>query len=137
MDEAWRYELDSSSVTGMDSDLGDVYVSTDNDGVFGFDSGDEQWFLHGLVGRSLDPPVFADGVLYVTESYGDLVALDAVSGDEQWSWSTSNELSGGVRVLGRTVYLADGSALVGIDADSGTADWEQSPGGSILDIELL
>jgi eukaryotic-like serine/threonine-protein kinase len=135
--EDWVYPLDNASASGLAEDLGDVYVSTDNDGLLGFESADPSPFMTALGGMALDAPVVADGMVYVTESYGDLYCLDAASGAEDWSWSTSQDLSGGVRVLGSTVYLADGNALVGLDADTGSAEWEQSPGGTILDVELL
>jgi len=137
MTEEWRFELTSSSVSGMDADLGDVYVSTDSQGVFGFESGSDDWFLHELDGLALDPPVYADDTIYVTESYTYLYSLDASSGAENWRWGTSNEPSGGVRVLGGTVYLADGSVLYGIPVNVGVPDWDQSTGDTILDIELL
>jgi len=135
----WEYALDNASVTGMAADLGDVFVSTDNDGLLGFDSGTDQPFLYELEGRALDPPMVADGVIYVTESYGSLFALDASTGAEVWSLSQSppGESSGGVRVLGNTVYLALGSSIMGLDADSGSLDWDRSSGGTILDIEVL
>ncbi len=135
----WEYVLEDASVTGMAADLGDIYVSTDNDGVLGFDSGSEAPFLHELTGKALDPPVVADGIIYVSESYGSLYALDAASGAEEWSWddNPASDPIGGVRALGTTVYLALGSSLVGLDADTGAADWEQSAGGTIVDIEVL
>ena len=137
LSEDWVYPLDDASVSGISADLGDVYVSTDGDGLLAFEAADPSPFMTALGGLALDTPEAADGMGYVTENYGDLYCLDGASGAEDWSWPTSNDLSGGVRVLGSTVYVADGSALVGLDADSGAADWEQSPGGSILDLELL
>jgi outer membrane protein assembly factor BamB len=135
----WEYALDNASVTGMFADLGDVFVSTDNDGLLGFDSGLDQLFLHALEGMALDTPYSADGVVYVTESYGSLYALDASTGTELWPWhdNDASDPSAGVRVLGNTVYLALGSALVGLDADGGTAEWELGTDDTILDIEVL
>ena len=138
MTEAWRYELEISSATGMDGDGSDVYVSTDNDGVFGFSGSGDVPFAHGLPEQPLDPPVYSGGSIYVTESYGSLYSLDASTGDEEWSWDTSSgELSGGIRVRGDVVYLADGERLVGIPVDTEVPDWDQSHEGVILDIELL
>lgn len=135
----WEYILDNASVTGLAADLGDVFVSTDNDGLLGFDAGIDAPFMHELTGKALDPPWVDDGVIYVSESYGSLYALDASSGTEVWSWddNSASDPIGGVRALGATVYLALGSSLVGLDADTGTADWEQSTGGTIVDIEVL
>ena len=137
MVEEWSYPLTDASASGITTALGDIYVSTDNEGIYGFTSGSSSPFMQGLPTVPLDPPAYSDGLVYVTESYGDLFCLDAASGDELWSWETSGDFSGGVQVLGNTVYLADGNALVGLDASSESADWEQSPGGTILDLELL
>jgi outer membrane protein assembly factor BamB len=135
----WEYALDNTSVTGMFSDFGDIFVSTDADGILALDGGGDDPFLHELQGVALDTPYIADGAIYVTESYGSLYALDASSGGEIWAWHENNtsDPSAGVRVLGNTVYLALGSGLVGLDADSGTAEWELGTEDTILDIEVL
>lgn len=135
----WEFALDDTSVTGMFADFGDVFVSTDDDGLLGFDSDADQPFFHALEGMALDTPYTADGVVYVTESYGSLYALDASTGDELWPWHDNNgsDPSAGVRVLGNTVYLALGSGLIGLDADGGAAEWELGMDDTILDIEVL
>jgi len=135
--EDWVHPLGDASTTGLTVDGGDVYVSTDNVGLYGFDAGDPTPFVHALDDTALDPPVADGGVVYVTESFGDLFAVDPVSGEPDWTWDSSAEHRGGLAVRGATLYLADGSALVGIDADAGTASWEQSPGGTLVAVDVF
>ncbi|MDP7114229.1 MAG: PQQ-binding-like beta-propeller repeat protein [Myxococcota bacterium] len=135
--EDWVQPLDDASCTGLAVDSGDVYVSTDNIGLFGYDAGDPTPFMQSLDDSALDPPAVAGGLVYVTESFGDLFAIDPASGEVSWSWDSSAEHRGGLAVRGTTLYLADGSALVGIDADAGTASWEQSPGGTIVAVAVF
>ena len=137
LDEDWSYPLDNTYTSGLAVDSGDVYVATDAAGLLGFGATDPEPFMEAAVGEALDVPTVADGKIYVTISYGDLLRIDTSDGGEDWAWSTTNEHLGGVRAAGARVYLADGEALVGIDADSGTAEWEQSPGGTILAIDLI
>ncbi len=137
LDEDWTHPLDNASASGVAVDGGEAFVATDNDGLLGFAANDGAPFMDALAGLPLDVPVASDGVVYVTESYGDLYAVDAADGSELWSTGTGNDRSGGIRVLGGTVYLADGDALVGIDGGSGVSDWEFASGGTILALDLL
>ncbi len=137
LDEEWAYPLDDTYTSGIAVDSGDFYVATDAEGLLGFDTTDSEPFMEVLAGEALDVPTVTNGKIYVTISYGDLIRIDASDGTEDWAWSTTNEHMGGVRASGSSVYLADGEALVGLEADSGVAGWEQSLGGMILSIDLI
>ncbi len=137
MEEEWNHPLSGTYTSGMVADGSDVYVATDADGLLGFDASSATPFLEALPGEPLDPPATAGGMVYVTIPFGDLICIDPVDGSEVWSWAASGDHRGGVVVAGSSIYLADGDALVGLDVDGGTVEWEQSPGGTLLDIELL
>ncbi len=73
----------------------------------------------------------------MSEGFGDVDAVDAATGEETRLLQSGDEHRGGLAVSGNTVFLSSGASLVGIDANSGGADWEQSPGGTVVALEAL
>jgi alcohol dehydrogenase (cytochrome c) len=80
-------------------------------------------------------PIVADGVMYVTEPYGAVAALDLRTGRLLWRWSKPmpKELrtlgflpvNRGVAVLDSTVFVGTTDAhLVALDARSGAVRWD-------------
>lgn len=137
LSQDWFHTLENSSTTGLVADGGDVYVTTDNEGLLGFEVGDSVPFLEAMLSTALDAPDVSDGTVYVSESFGDVYAVDAATGDETTLLQSTYEHRGGLAVSGNTVFLAAGASLVGIDAIAGGADWEQSPGGTVVALEAL
>ncbi len=96
------------------------------------DSGDVDWDW-SLSRKTLTPPAFADGHLYVGEWYPDadtgrLHALDVTDGSVVWTYETD---AGGVRsptVAGDTVYVSQGRELAAIAIDDGTRRWRLDVG---------
>jgi alcohol dehydrogenase (cytochrome c) len=78
-------------------------------------------------------PIIAGGVMYVTESRQGVVALDAKTGAQIWSYrrDVPDRVPGccgmpnrGVAVLGQTVFVATiDSFLVALDANTGKQRW--------------
>jgi alcohol dehydrogenase (cytochrome c) len=89
--------------------------------------------------RWLAAPIVANGLMYVPEGSGRVTAFDAVSGDVVWiherkfpsdiAISEANSRTRGVSIYGNTLYwgTAD-SYLVGLDARTGTLQWEVKTG---------
>ncbi len=89
--------------------------------------------------RWLPTPLVANGLMYVPEGSGRVVAFDAVSGDVVWiherkypedvSMSEAFPRHRGVSILGNTLYwgTAD-SYLVALDAQTGKLLWEVQTG---------
>ncbi|HEY7449659.1 MAG TPA: PQQ-binding-like beta-propeller repeat protein [Vicinamibacterales bacterium] len=89
--------------------------------------------------RWLPTPLVANGLMYVPEGSGRVVAFDAVSGDVVWiherkypedvSMSEAFPRHRGVSILGNTLYwgTAD-SYLVALDAQTGKLLWEVKTG---------
>jgi alcohol dehydrogenase (cytochrome c) len=78
-------------------------------------------------------PVVNGGVMFITTAESQVIALDAVSGDELWSYQrprsedarVPHEVNRGVALWGDNVYFAAGEAvLVALDARSGDVVWE-------------
>jgi outer membrane protein assembly factor BamB len=112
-----------TSLTGDDSDW------SGSERLFALDAatGDVAW-TWGLPRKTLGPPAYADGTLYVAEWYPDadtgrLHAVDATTGTVTWTYRTD---VGGVRsptVADDTVYVVQGEQLGAIAADDGTRRW--------------
>ncbi|MXZ72631.1 MAG: PQQ-binding-like beta-propeller repeat protein [Acidobacteria bacterium] len=89
--------------------------------------------------RWVPTPIVANGLMYVSEGSGRVIAFDAVSGDVAWMHTRSypediekSQALGrhrGVSVYGDTIYwgTAD-AALVALDALTGEQRWEVSTG---------
>lgn len=77
-------------------------------------------------------PIVADGTVYIGSTDNSVYALDADTGDEQWSFPTQHRVEG-------TPAYADGAIYVGsydkhlyaIDADSGDGRWSRNFDGLI------
>ncbi|HMC76264.1 MAG TPA: PQQ-binding-like beta-propeller repeat protein, partial [Vicinamibacterales bacterium] len=78
------------------------------------------------------PPFVNDGVMFVTTSYNQLIALDAKSGEELWRFRSPSPpdarvpkpVNRGVALYGDKVFFPLGEAvLVAIDAKTGKEVW--------------
>ena len=79
-------------------------------------------------------PVVVDGVMYVTESPSNVIALDAATGSQYWRYNHEmpegltyccGRNNRGVAVLGDRVYLSTLDAhLVALDAKTGAVLWD-------------
>lgn len=100
-----------------------VYVAGQNGRVERIDAGSRSW--NHNVGASLSAGVGSDGrtVAVVTER-GELVALEASTGEERWRTAAGVEVLAPPGVSGRTVVVrASDSRLLGFDAQSGERRW--------------
>jgi PQQ-dependent dehydrogenase (methanol/ethanol family) len=85
--------------------------------------------------RWLATPIIANGIMYIGEGTGRIIALDAVTGELLWSYtrtypadialSEANRRFRGVSIYGDTIYwgTAD-SYVVALDARTGEKRWE-------------
>lgn len=102
--EQWRYDAPAAeSVAVVD---GVVYGSADGDDVFAVDleTGEERWRTPAVPGSN--PPVVADGLLYLAGTDGSVVALSPSDGTVVWEATVGGEHVGSVAV-------ADGELLLG------------------------
>jgi alcohol dehydrogenase (cytochrome c) len=89
--------------------------------------------------RWLPTPIVANGLMYVAEGSGRVLAFEAVTGELVWSHvrtmpqdaaaSEAFPRHRGVSILGDVIYWGTGdSALVALDAKTGTKLWEVQTG---------
>lgn len=93
-----------------------------------------------LAGKTLSPPAYAEGSLYVGEwdpdaNTGRLHAVDAADGTQRWTYRTE---AGGVKsptVARDTLYIAQGRELAAVSMD-GTVRWrlplDERPGALVV-----
>jgi outer membrane protein assembly factor BamB len=109
-----------------------VYATSD-DRLFAVDAdtGELRWRFtpsNSDPDSPMSSPVLADGVVYVHKSEGTLHARDAASGDERWTYrSTDLTMSRAPVVAGGTVYVTTRQGrpgrLLAVDAATGEERW--------------
>ena len=98
-------------------------------------SGEVAWDWK-LPRKTLSPPAYADGTLYVGEWYpdadtGQLHAIDVSDGGLTWSYETVVGAVLSPTVAGDTVYLSQGTELAAIARADGTRRWRLELGARI------
>lgn len=95
-------------------------------------SGDVAWEWE-LAGKTLTPPAYADGTLYVGEWHPDadtgrLHAVDATDGSVDWTYRTETGAVRAPTVTGDTVYIGQGEELAAVDTSDGSQRWRLAVG---------
>lgn len=68
---------------------------------------------------------YANGKVFATTGYGEVTALDAVSGAPQWTQRLQAAITGAPMVSGGNVYVLTGdNRLVSLDGGNGRINWE-------------
>ncbi len=101
-------------------------------------SGSLPYDLYGLwefaSGANLSPPVAANGMLYVGDAQGTMYALDAQSGELNWSFQAHGRIRHAAAVTMGTVYFASGDlvsgAIYALNAWDGSLRWNYQFTGS-------
>ena len=109
-----------------------------------------RWRFHsGKHGGFEATPIVADGVMYVTTPFDDVVALDAASGEIRWRYHhvlrrppCCGPANRGAAVAYGRVYIATVDArLIALDARTGTVRWDvplaDTPIGKVEDRSAL
>lgn len=128
-DEEWsanlRGERTTAAVEGIAVGDGKIYPATAASSVgvtaFTMEEGEEEWTYEGVFTAA---PAFQDGLVYAGNESGELVAIDASNGDEEWVYETAAGIKSSVTLHEGTIYVtsADGT-LHAVDAGSGDEEW--------------
>lgn len=91
------------------------------------DSGAVAWDWK-LPRKTLGPPAYADGTLYLGEWYPDadtgrLHAIDVTDGSNTWTYQTDAGAVLSPTVAGDTVYIGQGTELAAVSRTDGTRRW--------------
>jgi len=117
----------------------DLVYGTHREAIVAYDvdSGDRQWSQAGYFGGV--SPALVDGTLYVSGHPGEgnrswspdgrsglqAIALDAATGDVEWTFTPETFIRGSPVVADGVVYVPSRNWLYAIDADSGDLRWRQ------------
>lgn len=130
----WRLETSSEGVTTTPATDGERLYVTASTAVRALDpeTGDPRWEYTLPRNRDfLASPVLADGTVYAAgNTNGDIVALDAATGQEQWTFPADAVITATPTVHDGRVYagaLNGGATLHALSADDGTEQWTFEP----------
>ncbi len=78
-------------------------------------------------------PVVRQGILYLADPEGQVLAVDAVNGEVIWRKKIDSELSGGPGLVGDLLLLgADEAVLIALDAADGEERWRRRVSSELL-----
>ena len=108
----WQYEggVGGAFYSPAISD-GVVYVGSQDNNVYAFDSadGDVRWKTG--TGMVQDSPAVSGGIIYVGSQDQHLYALNKTTGESIWQYSIGSHSRGGPAVSGGIVYIGGGNSL--------------------------
>ena len=132
VEEVWRAEgtwvATSPAVVGDTVYLGGIPALR----AFDAATGDERWAFDVGQGTGTGDPAVVDGVAYVADRQGTLVALDAAEGAERWRFAFESTFEPAPAVADGVVYLNGFPHLVALDAATGAERGRFDAGPSYL-----
>lgn len=113
-----------------------VFVGTDDGDVTAFnsDSGGRVWKYDASDSINRSSMTVSDGLVYGTSFGGDIFAIDAETGVEQWSYSSGGTPAASATVVDGTVYATtavfapDTDNVFALNASDGSVQWTASAG---------
>ena len=132
---AWTRQFDSPVAVPIVTGKSALYVALEDGSLFALalEDGRELWSLH-VSGRLDAAPTIAGDLLFVPFRGGRIVALEGDTGRERWSTTVRGPVYSSLVVSDGFVIAAASTALVGLDATSGTVLWEQETDGEFVTV---
>lgn len=106
---------------GGNEELEDVNYS-----VYAIDAitGAEMWQYDEVGGRVTATPHYADGTVYAGSRTGDVHAIDAETGQQEWTFDTDGFIRGSPTAYDNTLYVSsEWGGLFALDTESGDERW--------------
>lgn len=88
----------------------------------------ERWFRKEVTAVGGAAAV-ADGTVYIGSKSGQIFALDAATGEDEWSQSIGTSIKTSPVVADSTVYVCRHDNIFAFDAEAGEEIWANQPGG--------
>lgn len=92
-----------------------------------YESGIPEWTLEEAVGSSV---AVAEGTVFATTTGGDVLALDADTGEEQWRASPVSGSNPPIVAGGLLYATGTGGGIAALNPGDGTVIWQSTVGGS-------
>ena len=131
--EVWRKQLLSSDDhpgTGLTVDGDSIYLGTTSGTLYSVAAatGRVLWTYRSGSGMESDP-VAANGIVYVKDNSGNVVAISA-SGKKVWARGSVNTGFAGLTVASGRIYYSTALAIQALDAKSEAPVWAFTPSGA-------
>jgi len=93
------------------------------------DTGKELWNAKGLMGEVGPSPAYSDGLVFVTQEYATLMAVNATNGQVVWKDDMYlSEVASPVAAKGMVFVATSYGVLAAFDAKTGDMLWEHDNG---------
>lgn len=90
------------------------------------------WTFHSPSGRYFTTsPTVSSGTVYVGSEDSNVYALDAVTGNLKWNYTTENSIESSPAVSGSVVYIGSHDGLYALDAATGNLNWKYNTGDEV------
>lgn len=97
--------------------------------AYDIDTGKEVWSVRGLMGEVGPSPAFGEGLVFATQEYATLMAINPANGQVVWQDDEYlSEVASPVAAGGMVFLATSYGVLVAYDAKSGEKLWEQDDG---------
>jgi outer membrane protein assembly factor BamB len=126
----WSYDTAAPIYQASPTVANGIVYANSYDSLYALDAatGALRWSSGAVWGNS--SPAVANGVVYIGSFDGNVYALDAVTGDQLWSYTTGDEVLSSPAVANGVVYIGstDGNVYA-LDAATGAKLWSYPTGG--------
>ncbi len=131
----WRFDADREVTFTPVASSDAIFFTNERGRLFSVDlAGKERWNIRRKDDEFSSPPVVIGDLVVVGSLYGKLLAYDAASGEERWSYDIESNIQGSAtRVeledgrVGIVVNSQSDGALHCVDAASGKPVWTTEP----------
>lgn len=97
--------------------------------AYNIDTGKEVWSVRGLMGEVGPSPAFGEGLVFATQEYATLMAINPVNGQIVWQDDEYlSEVASPVAAGGMVFIATSYGVLVAYDAKTGNKLWEHDDG---------
>jgi outer membrane protein assembly factor BamB len=138
-DEIWRFETTNVVQSSPLIDDGRVYFGSSDRHGYCLDlaNGTEIWSFE--CNQIVSSPALWEGMVYFTDQWGFVCAVDADTGDEVWNHTLPLDIWASPTVVADRLYVGDiGGHYVCLDASTGDQVWNRTfPGGEIYSTALV
>lgn len=134
-DEIWHFETGGNIISSPAVLDGVVYVGSVDGNLYALDeaTGTEKWRYKSKSASVAtessqrnavaSSPVFLNNVIYFGNNSGELIALDSVTGESQWTFNADGPVEEGPAIDSGRIYFSTRKIVYALSLDKGSAIW--------------